>query len=66
MNHIKITIEDLQEKQAVDITDTYQFKLTKEMIKSEHKLSDMKPRDPSVWTKTEYERSLLKRCKARK
>ena len=66
MNHIKIIIEDLNKKSSVDPSDNYQYRITKEMIKSEHKLSDMKPRDPSVWTKTEYEKELIKKCKAKK
>lgn len=66
MNHTKIIIEDLNKKFSVDPSDNYQYRVTKEMIKSEHKLSDMKPRDPSVWTKTEYEKELLKKYKALK
>jgi hypothetical protein len=64
MNYIKVLIEDLQEKQAIDITDNYQYKMTKLMIKNDHKLSDCIPRDVSIWSKTESERIMLAKCKA--
>lgn len=65
MNHIKVIIKDLQEKQAIDITDNYQYKMSKLMIKENHRLSECKPRDASVWSKTLEEKALLKRCKKR-
>ena len=65
MNHTRVVIEDLQEKQAVDIHDSYQWKLSKQMIYDEHKLLNDKPRDESVWSKTKEENALLKRCKVR-
>lgn len=64
-NTERVIIEDLQEKQAVDITDNYQYKMSKLMIVADHKLSDCIPRDASIWSKTEAEKALLKRCKAR-
>lgn len=60
--HTIVVIEDLQEKQAIDIHDSYQWKMSKQMITDEHKLLDAKPRDVSVWSKTKEERYLLRRC----
>ncbi len=59
----RVIIEDLQEKAAVDISDTYQYRLSKEMIKNEHKASEAIPRDSFVWIKNISQRNLLKKCK---
>ena len=63
MNYTRVIIEDLQEKQAIDITDSYQYRLSKINIAAEHKLSELVPRDNSVWTKTAAEKAFLKKCK---
>lgn len=63
-NTERVIIEDLQEKQAIDITDNYQYKMSKLMIAADHKLSDCIPRDASIWSKTSSERIMLAKCKA--
>ena len=61
---IKVIIEDLQSDGSdMSYSDAMRIKTAREAIKAEQKLAERKPRDLSVWTKTLFEKQLLKKLR---
>ncbi len=60
--YTRVIIEDLGSYTIED--KDYRTKLVgKQLIAEEHKLSEVKPRDMSVWTKSEMDKLMIKKCK---
>jgi len=59
----KVVIEDLQSLKQSNGMEDYQINAIKAYIKEQHRLSAVKPRDPSVWNKSEFDKKQLKLAK---
>lgn len=59
---MRVIIEDLGAYEAIN-KDLKMQLVGKQLIAEKHKLSEIKPRDISVWIKSEMDKLIIKKCK---